>query len=69
LAVKNNIDSTQDYFEVFEALFTKKLKECILKEEEHVLNQDQLERQMFEFSKRRLAEIEAQVMKAHKEQM
>ena len=40
LAVKNNIDSKQDYFEVFEALFSKKLKECILKEEEHVLNQD-----------------------------
>ena len=33
LAVKNNIKSKMDYFDVFESLFTKKLKECILKEE------------------------------------
>lgn len=40
LAVKNNIKSNLDYFEVFEELFSKKLKECISKEETRVLHRD-----------------------------
>ena len=68
LQLKNNIDSNEDYFDVFEDLFSKKLKECIQKEENRVLNKDQLERQMFEFSKRRLAEIEALVVGLYQEE-
>jgi DnaJ-domain-containing protein 1 len=53
-----------DYFDVFDSIFQRKLRECIKDEEERKLSQSTVEKEMFEFSKRRVAEIEAEVNKA-----